>query len=150
MTFTPTDTTDYTTATTTVQLVVNQAAPTVSAWPTASAIASGQALSASTLTGGTASVPGSFAWTAPSTVPAVGTDPESVSFTPADAVDYQVVIGSIAVVVNPTTPQITALTPRYMVSDWYYYPLPTTVTYEVTCAGCQNGHILDDPSGMFP
>ena len=149
MTFTPTDTTDYTTATATVQLVVNQAVPTVSAWPTASAIASGQALSASTLTGGTASVPGTFAWTAPSTIPAVGTDSEGVAFTPTDATDYQVVVGSIAVVVNPTTPQITAFTPRYMVSDWYVYVLPTSATYWITCAGCQNGDIVHDVSGMF-
>lgn len=106
-TFTPTDTMHYTTATASVQITVNQAVPTVSAWPAASAITSGAALSASTLSGGSASVPGTFAWAAPSTVPAVGTDSESVAFTPSDTVDYTTVQGSVSVVVNPSTPQIT-------------------------------------------
>jgi hypothetical protein len=111
VTFTPTDTTDYNNAIGSVQLVVNKAAPTVSVWPTASAITVGQALSASTLTGCTASVPGTCAWTTLSTVPAVGTDSESVTFTPTDATDYMTVIGSVPVVVNPAVPTITGVTP---------------------------------------
>ena len=111
VTFTPTDTTDYNNASGSVQLVVNKATPTVSVWPTASAITVGQALSASTLTGGcTASVPGTCAWTTSSTVPAVGTDSESVTFTPTDTTNYMSVIGSVPVVVNPATPQIANMT----------------------------------------
>jgi YVTN family beta-propeller protein len=118
VTFTPSDTTDYATATTTVTLAVNRALPTVSAWPTASAIASGQTLASSTLSGGSATnpnnaapVPGSFAWMTPSTAPAMGTASCGVTFTPADTVDYTTVSGSVSVTVNQATPTITWATP---------------------------------------
>ena len=126
-------------------VVVNQATPTVPVWPTASPITVGQTLASSTLTGGTASVAGAFAWTTPTTAPAVGTNPESMTFTPADAVDYLTVVGSVSVVVNPTTPQITALTPRYAVADTTI----TQVNYTITCAGCEQGDVLHDTSGMY-
>ncbi|MEI7939658.1 MAG: MBG domain-containing protein [Verrucomicrobiota bacterium] len=48
---------------------VNKATPSVTTWLAASPITSGQALSASTLTGGSASVAGSFAFAVPATVP---------------------------------------------------------------------------------
>jgi len=99
-TFTPTDTTDYTNATATVTINVNQATPTVTSWPTASAITYGQALSSSTLSGGTASVAGSFAFTSPNTVPTAGAYSASVTFTPTDTTDYQAVVGSVNVTVN--------------------------------------------------
>jgi hypothetical protein len=110
VTLTPTDATDYTTATTTVQLTVNQATPTVSAWPTASAITFGQTLASSTLSGGTASVSGTFAWTAPSTSPGAGTSSESVTFTPGST-NYNTVTGSINVTVNNPSPAISSLSP---------------------------------------
>jgi hypothetical protein len=141
--FTPNDTTDYTTATASVKIVVNAAAkttPTISAVPTASAITSGQALSASTLTGGTASVPGTFAWTAPSTVPATGTDSESVTFTPTNTTDYTTASANVQIVVNPAIPQITSITPRYFTADGFSY----FVNYDVLCAGCVNGDILHE------
>ena len=54
MTFTPTDTADYNTVTVTVTVTVNnKTTPTVTTWPTASAITYGQTLASSTLTGGT-------------------------------------------------------------------------------------------------
>ena len=81
--------------------------PTVTAWPTASAITYGQALASSTLTGGTASTAGAFAWTTPSTVPQVGTDSEGVTFTPTDAADYNALAGSVQVVVTPPAGTIT-------------------------------------------
>ena len=65
MTFTPTDTTDYNPVRGSVNVTVNKATPTVTAWPTASAITYGQTLASSTLSGGTASVAGSFALTTP-------------------------------------------------------------------------------------
>ena len=46
-------------------MTVNKATPTVSAWPTASAITYGQTLASSTLSGGSASVGGTFTWTTP-------------------------------------------------------------------------------------
>ncbi|NDA91173.1 MAG: hypothetical protein EBY20_09820, partial [Alphaproteobacteria bacterium] len=47
---------------------IAKATPTVSAAPTASAVTAGALLSSSSLSGGTASVAGTFAWTTPSTV----------------------------------------------------------------------------------
>ncbi len=87
-------------------------APTVSSWPTASAIALGQALSASTLTGGVASVPGNFAFTNPSIVPvAAGTFSASVTFTPADTANYSTVVGNVDVTVNAFAPAVVSLSP---------------------------------------
>jgi hypothetical protein len=153
VTFTPTDSADYNVASGSVQLVVNKATPTMSTLPTASAITVGQMLSASTLTGGTASVsgtsvPGTFAWTTPTTVPAVGTDSEGITFTPTDAADYTSVTTDVQLVVNPATPQTTALTPRYVVQDTFSNGNP--VSYTVTCAGCQSGDIYHDITSDFP
>ncbi len=54
VTFTPTDTTTYNTASTTVQLTVNKATPTVMVTPSASSITTVQALSVSVAVGSTA------------------------------------------------------------------------------------------------
>ncbi len=108
VTFTPTDTADYNTATGSVSVLVNPATPTVTAWPTASAITYGQTLASSTLSGGTASVAGTFAWTTSTTAPAIGTASESVTFKPSDATDYNTVPGSVNVTVNQATPTVTA------------------------------------------
>ena len=91
VTFTPNNTTDYNTVTISVTVTVGKATPTVSVWPTASAIYIGQTLASSTLTGGTPSVPGTFTWTSPTTAPPLGATAESVTFTPNDATDYNTV-----------------------------------------------------------
>lgn len=106
-TFTPTDTGAYTTATASVQLTVQKATPTVSAWPTAGPINYGQTLASSTLTGGTASVAGTFAFTNPTLTPATGTSTQSVTFTPNDAANYSTVTGTVSVTVNPASQTIT-------------------------------------------
>ncbi|MEI6378216.1 MAG: YDG domain-containing protein [Candidatus Falkowbacteria bacterium] len=62
----------------------SRSAPTVTSWPTASSITYGQALASSTLSGGSASVAGSFAFTTPTTTPSAGTSSVSVTFTPTD------------------------------------------------------------------
>jgi hypothetical protein len=133
--FTPADTTNYYTASGNVQLTVNKVTPTVSVWPMASTITSGQTLASSTLTGGcTASVSGTCAWTAPSTVPAVGTDPESVTFTPTDTVNYAAVTGSVSVVVNTPAPTLTSITfadgrpVKYCVGQCGIFPITITGT----------------------
>jgi glucuronoarabinoxylan endo-1,4-beta-xylanase len=82
------------------------AAPSITAWPTAGALTYGQALSASTLTGGTASVAGKFAWTSPSTIPSVGGPAQSVTFTPNDTADYAPITGTVSVTVSKVTPTI--------------------------------------------
>ncbi len=87
VTFTPTDTTHYNTATATVSLTVNQATPSIS-WATPAAITYGTALSATQLDA-TASVPGTFVYNpAAGVTPAVGNDTLSVTFTAADTTDY--------------------------------------------------------------
>ena len=111
MTFTPSDTTDYNTVAGSVSVTVSKATPTVSVWPTASGITYGQTLASSTLTGGTASVGGTFAWTTPTTAPGAGTPSESVTFTPSDTTDYNTVAGSVSVTVGKVTPSITWATP---------------------------------------
>jgi len=106
VTFTPSNTSEFSTVTHTVIVTVNKAAPTVSSWPSASAITYGQALSASTLSGG--STAGRFAWTSPGTIPGAGTPTESVTFTPTDSTDYSTATSSISVTVNQATPSVTA------------------------------------------
>ncbi len=59
MTLTPTDTTDYTTATQTVSLTVNKATPTIT-WATPAAITYGTALSATQLDATSGGVAGTF------------------------------------------------------------------------------------------
>jgi sugar lactone lactonase YvrE len=89
----------------TYSLTIGQATPTVSAsaWPTASAITYGQTLASSTLSGGSGSVAGSFGFTAPTTTPPTGTNPQSVTFTPSDTTNYSIVVGSTSVTVNKAT-----------------------------------------------
>ena len=85
--FTPTDTTTYSAATATVQLTVNQVSPVI-AWAPPSAIEQGTAISAAQLNA-TANVPGTFSYSpAAGTVPPVGTQTLTATFTPSDATDY--------------------------------------------------------------
>jgi formylglycine-generating enzyme required for sulfatase activity len=123
VTFTPTDSARYTSVTTTVSVIVNKATPTITTAPTATAIANGQTLASSTLSGGVASVAGSFAFTAPATVPAVGTAAQSVTFTPTDTAHYSNVVTAVSVTVNSkATPTITTA------------PTATAITYGQTLA----------------
>ena len=106
VTFDPTDSTDYPTATQTVQIVVNKATPTVT-WAAPAAITYGTALSATQLNA-TGSVPGSFAYSpVAGTVLTAGTQTLSVTFTPTDATDYASVTQTVQIVVNKATPSIT-------------------------------------------
>ena len=112
VTFTPSDTADYNTATGSVSVTVNgKTTPTVTAWPTASTIGLGQTLASSMLSGGTASVGGSFTWTAPATAPPLGTTSESVTFTPSDTTDYNTVTGPVSVTVSSSVQAISFSTP---------------------------------------
>ena len=87
VTFTPTDTADYTTATATVTLTVNQATPVIT-WATPAAITYGTALSTAQLDA-TSSAAGTFAYTpASGTIPAAGTQTLTATFMPTDATDF--------------------------------------------------------------
>jgi len=90
------------TATRTV--IVGKATPNITQAPTASAITAGQKLSASTLTGGSASIPGTFAWTNPNqVVSAAGTANYEATFTPTDAVNYNTATTTVLVTANQGT-----------------------------------------------
>jgi hypothetical protein len=89
-------------------LTVNQATPSVTTWPTATAITYGQTLASSTLNGGSASVAGSFAFTTPGTVP-VTTAAQGVTFTPADTTNYNLASGTASVTVNPANTEVSVV-----------------------------------------
>jgi centrosomal CEP192-like protein len=123
VTFAPTDTTDYTTATATVALTVNQATPAIT-WPAPAAITYGTALSATQLNA-SSTVAGSFAYTpAVGTVLKSGTQTLSVTFTPTDTTDYTTATASAALAVNQATPAIT-------------WPAPATITYGTALSATQ-------------
>ncbi len=107
VTFTPTNQTDYTTATGAVQLTVNQATPKI-AWAKPAAIIYGTALSATQLDA-TANVAGTFVYSpAAGTVPAAGTQTLSVTFSPADTTDYTTATGTASLTVNKAPLTVTA------------------------------------------
>jgi hypothetical protein len=112
VTFTPTDTTDYTTATETVSLTVNQATPTI-AWATPAAIAYGTALSATQLNA-TASVAGSFIYSPAAGTVLGGSQPLTATFTPTDKTDY-----------TPATAMVTLS--AQIVPALAFAPIPTQV-----------------------
>lgn len=105
VTFTPTDTTDYTTATQTVNLVVNQAIPALN-WSVPSPISYGTPLSASQLDAtaigvGGVTLPGTFTYRPPiGSVLAGGTQTLSVMFAPNDTNDYTTATASVPLVVT--------------------------------------------------
>jgi len=100
VTFTPSVPENYNTVTQMVSVAVNKATPTVSVAPTASAVTVGALLSSSTLSGGTASVAGTFAWTTPSTVVSATASYE-VTFTPTDGANYNTASSTASVTANP-------------------------------------------------
>lgn len=110
VTFTPTDSIDYVSATATRPLTVKQATPTIT-WAAPAAIAFGTALSGKQLDA-SASVPGTFAYSpAAGTVLSAGVRTLSVTFTPTDASDYKSATASVSLTLSPGTPTISWATP---------------------------------------
>jgi alpha-L-arabinofuranosidase len=123
VTFTPNDTTNYQTQTSTVSLVVNKAAPTVS-WEPPASIAYGTALTSSQLNA-TASVPGSFVYTPPAgSVLTAGTTTLSVLFTPTDSANYTTATKTVNIGVNGGSATI----------NW---PTPAAITYGTALSATQ-------------
>lgn len=91
----------------------SKTSPTVNAWPTASGVTYGATLASATLNGGSASVPGTFAWTDGALIPPAGSVASRVTFTPNDPAHYNAVTGNVSVAVAPKalTPVVT-LNPR--------------------------------------
>ena len=111
VTFTPTDVADYTTATATVALTVNQTTPTL-AWATPAAIPYGTALSATQLSASSGGIAGTFAYTpASGAVLTAGSQTLSVTFTPTDVADYTAATATVALTVNKATPTLAWATP---------------------------------------
>lgn len=88
--------------------------PAVVYAPTASDILVGQALTSSTLAGGSATAPGSFQFTSPHSTPASGTQTVSVTFVPENPIKYTTFTLDVTVQVNdvpsaaPNEPQAVA------------------------------------------
>jgi hypothetical protein len=132
VTFTPTDTTDFTTATASVTLLVNQATPVIT-WTPAS-IQLGFSLDAAQLNA-TANVPGTFAYTPPAGTP-VNTTSQTVSvlFTPGDTVDYTTASASVALTV--TAGPLASVSPSSI--DFGTLYLGAIVTRNVTVSNVGN------------
>ena len=117
-TFTPSDSTDYATASSTVTVNVAQATPTL-VTVNAVTITYGTALANSqlsgtanwTVNGGTVSVPGTLAYTsATGTVLNAGNaQSETVTFTPSDGTDYTTANSTVSVNVHQAAPTITSV-----------------------------------------
>jgi hypothetical protein len=131
VTFTPTDTIDYTIVTKTVQLTVNQATPVIT-WANPANITYGTALSNLQLDA-TANVDGTFVYTPPAGIEfMVGTHQLSVIFTPTDAADYTT--ASKTVSLNVTQAVLTVVANNF--SRLYGTPNPT---FTGSVLGAQNG-----------
>jgi len=123
VTFTPIDTTDYTTATATVPITVSKAAMTLT-WATPAPITYGTPLS-STQLDATATVPGSFVYTpAAGAIVTGGSKTLSVTFTPTDNVDYSTATATVTLQVGMATPTI----------NW---STPAAITYGTALTGTQ-------------
>lgn len=100
VTFTPTDTADYTTAAASVKLVVNTKQNPRIVWAQPTPITTGAALGADQLNA-QSDVAGTFAYSpAAGTVLEQGMQTLSVTFTPADAADYNAATATVPITVN--------------------------------------------------
>jgi uncharacterized protein YwbE len=123
VTFTPTDTTDYKTATKSVTLTVNKATPAIT-WATPASITYGTALSAVQLDA-TASTPGGFTYSpGVGAILGVGSHTITATFTPVDATDYTGATKSVTLLVKQATPAIT-------------WSSPAAITYGTALSGTQ-------------
>jgi hypothetical protein len=142
VTFTPTDTTDYTTPTVTVMLTVNKAVPVIT-WATPAPITYGTALSSTQLDASTP-VAGTFVYSSPSfgAVPKAGTHALWVTFTPTDTTDYKTVAATVTLTVNQATPAITWATPAPIT-----YPTPLSSTQLDATSKVAGTFAYNPPSG---
>jgi len=105
-TFTPTDTTDYSSTTATVNLQVNQITPTIT-WAAPAAIPYATPLSATQLSASSGGVAGQFYYTpASGSVLPAGLNTLSATFLPSDTTDYSSPTATVPLTVNKATPTI--------------------------------------------
>ena len=131
VTFTPTDATDYTVVTKTVQLAVAQATPVIT-WANPASISYGTPLSNLQLDA-TAPMDGSFVYTPPAGSPlAFGSHQLSVTFTPTDIANYTTATKTVAI--NVTQAVLTIEANNF--TRLYGTPNPT---FTGSITGAQNG-----------
>jgi hypothetical protein len=107
VTFTPTDTADYSSVSASVTLSVNVATPAVT-WSAPAAITYGTALSSAQLNA-SSTVAGSFSYSpAAGTVPAAGAQSLRVTFTPTDSSDYAAATSTVTLTVNKAALSLSA------------------------------------------
>ncbi|MFA6392970.1 MAG: immunoglobulin-like domain-containing protein [Candidatus Paceibacterota bacterium] len=117
--------TNYNTATSTsLAITLHKADSILTLLPTATPITYGQTLANSTLSGGTSTPDGTFAFTTPTTVPNAGAASQGITFTPGDTNNYNEATGSISVTVNKITQTI-------------IWADPADITYGVALGGMQ-------------
>ena len=134
--FTPTDTIDYTSVSKTVQLTVNQSTPVIT-WPNPASITYGTALS-STQLDASANVAGTFVYTpVAGTELMVGLQQLSVTFTPTDLADYSTATKSVPLNVTQATLTIAANN----FTRLYGTPNPT---FTGTVTGSENGDTFSE------
>ena len=115
--------------------VIGKGTPVISNWPTASPIFFGQSLSNSVLSGGSANVAGSFAWTAPTNLPPVGTNSYSVTFTPGASNDYAVLSSAVPLVVGSAQNLVSNggfESPSYPIGSHYHPPIGALGAWQTT------------------
>ena len=118
--------------------VTTQTVPTISFWPTTSGLIYGQALTSAPLTGGSASVAGTFTYTAPATIPgAVGTYLASGKFTPTDTVTYSTVIVPSVISVPVSQKSLTISSPAVTTRAY-------NATSDATITGTLTGVLAGD------
>ncbi len=107
VTFTPNDTADYNTATASVTINVNKAAPILS-WTNPADIVFGTALD-STQLNATANVPGTFSYSPGSNtvLPAGANQLLTATFMPSDSIDYNASSAQVALNILPTVQPVT-------------------------------------------
>jgi Flp pilus assembly CpaE family ATPase len=106
VTFSPTDSTNYTTAQCEVALAITKATPALT-WPAPAAIVYGTALGSSQLNA-TSPVAGKFAYVPTAgAVLSAGTHTPSVTFIPTDAANYTMAQAAVTLTVNKATPSVT-------------------------------------------
>jgi hypothetical protein len=94
----------------TVSQTVNKATPVIT-WATPAAIFYGTALGPAQLNA-SSNIPGAFVYSpASGTIPNLGSDTLSATFTPADTSDYTTAIATVTLIVNPATPVVTWASP---------------------------------------
>ena len=110
VTFTPTDSTDYQWASSTVNITVDKATPSIS-WAAPGPISYGTPLDGTQLDA-TSTTAGTFSYSpAAGAVLAAGTQTLKTTFTPTDTTDYATAKDSVSIQVNASTPSISWATP---------------------------------------